>query len=87
MTELPKRNWRKGKWANENKFVVHRDMQEALMHYHPDRDSIQQCFRERDEKVEKGEDYHNSDHDAEMTETARENSQNPEWWLGTGADS
>ena len=69
-----------GKWVDTKKaFVVHPDMQEALMNYNPSRSSFKDCFNARDEAVEAGEEYWETDHDVEMAETARERSRHPEF--------
>ena len=75
---MTERHLKPGKWVDTSKaFVIHPDMQEALMNYDPNGNSIQDCFDERKKKIEAGEEYHNSDHDVEMAETARLRSQNP----------
>lgn len=78
MLEAPK----PGKWLNDRGFCVHRDIQEALMNYQPGGDSLSDVFEQRDQQVEDGEEYWNTNHDAEMLETAWERSHNPGWWLG-----
>lgn len=71
-----------GKWLDPEKaFVVHPDIQEALMNYDPSRDSFKEVFNERDRQAAEGEIYWNDDHDAEMADTARNRSRNPEWWV------
>ena len=70
-----------GKWVAEHLFVVHKDMQYALMDYDPSRNSFQKVFEQRDEFVKQGITYWNTDHDMEMLETARMRSMNPEFWV------
>lgn len=70
------------KWLDPDKaFVVHPDMQEAMMDYNPSRDSFKEVFEARDEAVEDGEVYWNDDHDDEMAETARNRSKDPSTWI------
>jgi hypothetical protein len=77
---MTERRPKAGKWVDTSKaFVIHPDMEEALMNYDPNGNSIQKCFDERKKKIEAGEEYHNSDHDTEMKITARERSQYPTW--------
>lgn len=77
---MSERRLKRGKWVDTDKaFVIHPDMQEALMNYRPGGDSIKECFEERKKKIDAGEPYHNSDHDVEMAETARLRSQSPDF--------
>ena len=73
--KMPKeRKPKPGKWLDSTKaFVVHPDIQYALMNYHPDY-GFKGVFRDRDKAVEAGEVYWETDHDAEMRETAYERS-------------
>ncbi len=64
-----------GKWTALTSFVVHRDMQEALMNYRPG-NGFQDVFDRRNELVAQGIKYWNTDHDAEMRETAYNNTRN-----------
>lgn len=64
---------RKRKWVDPDKaFVIHPDMQDALMNYDGTGRTIREVFDERDRRVADGETYHNDLHDEEMLETAEE---------------
>ena len=61
------------RYSNPKKqFVVHPDMIKAYIEYNGSDDSFQKVFDERDRLLGEGKQCHNSDHDAEMLETARE---------------
>lgn len=64
---------RNGKYTNDQQFVVHPDIREAMMNYTGDRSSFSEIFSRRDQCVADGETYHNDDHDSEMAETALQN--------------
>jgi len=64
-----------GRWAGDKQFVVHKDIQEALQNYSPGGDSFKEVFAQRDQYVEDGVIYWNTDHDTEMAETAKERTQ------------
>lgn len=57
-------------------FCVHPDMREAFAGFTGDKDSFKRVFKRRDHKVLNNEKYWMSDHDIEMMETARENTEN-----------
>ena len=64
------------KWVDPKKgFIIHPDIQEGLRNYQPGSGGIKAVFEARDEAVASGEEYWNTDHDAEMAQTARERSQ------------
>lgn len=61
---------KRGKWLSRKEFMVHPDMQEALMNYHPSRNSFTDVFKKRDEQALMGEVYWDTSHDDEMRDTA-----------------
>lgn len=63
----------------KKKFVVHPDMGAALSQYDGTDAALKNCFLNRDEAVNNGQAYWETDHDFEMSETAEERSANPEW--------
>jgi len=78
--EIHTNSGKPGKWVDDDKaFVVHPDMRDALMDYHPDRNSFKDAFDARNKAVENGEVYWNTDHDDEMKSTAEERTKTP-WW-------
>lgn len=53
-------------------FIIHKDQWAWLRNYKGKDTPIDALFREREEKLDEGEPFWNSDHDEEMKETARE---------------
>ena len=68
------------KYVNpEERFVVHPDILDAYLAYAGSGASFAEIFEARRQLVEDGNAYWETDHDIEMTETARERSQQPGW--------
>lgn len=64
----------KHKYVDPDKgFIIHPDMGNALRNY-KGKETIAEVLEERDEAVAEGDEYWNTDHDAEMLETARNRS-------------
>jgi len=61
---------KRGKWLSRKEFMVHPDMQEALMGYNPSRNSFKEVFAKRDKQALRNEIYWDNSHDDEMRETA-----------------
>ncbi|WP_438980239.1 HNH endonuclease [Polynucleobacter sp.] len=65
----------RGKYVDPEKaFVVHPDITQAFMGYNGKDDYFKTVFEERNEKLLRGEVYWNTDHDKQLSETARDNS-------------
>lgn len=69
---------KKGKLADVRKeFVIHEDMVEVFEEYRKgDKQAFNKMGKKRQEKLERGEVYWNTDHDDEMLETAKERTDN-----------
>jgi hypothetical protein len=69
------------KYADPKKhFVVHPDMIEAYKGYDGTNNTMEQVFARRQEKVERGETFHNTLHDEEMLETAALRTKRTGWY-------
>jgi len=65
------------RYANKDKrFIVHPDMIEAFTGYDGTKDSFKRVFSKRDKQVADGEVFWNADHDEELAQTAKENTDN-----------
>jgi len=60
------------KFVDADKFVIHPDQKEWLKNYSGDPRELEAMFRLRSEALQAGVDFWNTDHDAEMKETARD---------------
>lgn len=69
---------KKGKLADPKKeFVIHPDMVEVFQEYRKgDKQAFNKMGKKRQEKLDQGETYWNTDHDAEMLQTAKERTDN-----------
>jgi len=63
------------KYAKNEDFVIHPDIRDATKNYNG-KDTFKDAFAKRDELLEGGEPFWNTDHDEEMLETARERTDN-----------
>lgn len=65
---------RGSKYVDDETFCVHPDTKKARKGYKGNGTSFTEMFRERDRLLEEGQPFWNTDHDVEMTETARQRS-------------
>jgi hypothetical protein len=60
------------KYLPDEEFCVHPDIKETMKNYKGDRRIFGKLFKQRDEQLEGGEPFWNTDHDVEMKETAEQ---------------